>query len=169
MEAMTAMAALRRLLLVSFEALALAAFVIMLVSSILQVVFRYLLGLPLMWTEELARLMCVLTTYFGATVVLLLREHIRVDLLDTVLRPRGLALVGVVGDVLVGWFLVAFAYGCWLMAQATWATETATMEWFRMGYIYAAVGLAAAAMLVTVILDIVETLHRLLRPPEVAR
>jgi TRAP-type C4-dicarboxylate transport system permease small subunit len=161
---MTAMAAVRRFLLVSFEVVALAAFIVMLLSSILQVIFRYVLNLPLMWTEELARLMCVLTTYFGAVVVLLLREHIRVDFIDTVLRLRGRAVAAVVGDVLIGWFLVAFAYGCWLMAQATWATETATMEWFRMGYIYAAVGVAALAMLVAVIIDIIEALLQLLRP-----
>ena len=163
---MAAMAAFRRFLLVSFEVVALAAFVVMLLSSILQVIFRYVLNLPLMWTEELARLMCVLTTYFGTVVVLLLREHIRVDFIDTVLRPRGRAIAAVVGDILIGWFLVAFAYGCWLMAQATWATETAMMEWFRMGYIYAAVGVAAVAMLVTVIIDIIEALLQLLRPEE---
>jgi TRAP-type transport system small permease protein len=166
---MTAIAAIRRFLLVTFEAVALAAFVVMLVSSILQVTFRYLLNLPLMWTEELARLMCVLTTYFGATVVLLLREHIRVDFIDTLLRPLGLAMAALAGNLLVGWFLVAFAYGCWLMAQATWATETATMEWFRMGYVYAAVGVAAVAMLITVIIDVTEGLHGLLRPNAAAR
>lgn len=163
---MAAMVAFRRFLLVSFEVVALVAFVVMLLSSILQVIFRYVLNLPLMWTEELARLMCVLTTYFGAVVVLLLREHIRVDFIDTLLRPRGRAVVGVVGNILIGWFLVAFAYGCWLMAQATWATETATMEWLRMGYIYAAVGIAAVAMLVAVIIDITEALLQLLRPRE---
>jgi TRAP-type C4-dicarboxylate transport system permease small subunit len=161
---MAVIAALRRVLLVSFEAVALAAFVVMLVSSVLQVIFRYLLNLPLMWTEELARMMCVLTTYFGAVVVLLLREHIRVDLIDTMVGPRGRAIAVVVGDVLVGWFLVAFGYGCWLMANATWQTETATMAWFRMGYVYAAVGVSAAAMLVVVIFDIAEGLFRLMRP-----
>ncbi len=163
---MAAMAAFRRFLLVSFEVVALAAFVVMLLSSILQVIFRYVLNLPLMWTEELARLMCVLTTYFGAVVVLLLREHIRVDFIDTLLRPRGRAVAAIVGNILIGWFLVAFAYGCWLMAQATWATETATMEWLRMGYIYAAVGVAAVAMLVAVIIDITEALLQLFRPAE---
>jgi TRAP-type C4-dicarboxylate transport system permease small subunit len=160
------MAVFRRFLLVSFEVVALAAFVVMLLSSILQVIFRYVLNLPLMWTEELARLMCVLTTYFGAVVVLLLREHIRVDFIDTLLRPRGRAVAAVLGNILMGWFLVAFAYGCWLMAQATWTTETATMEWFRMGYVYAAVGVAAVAMLVVVITDIIEALLQLLRSEE---
>ena len=161
---MAMVAAVRRVLLVGFEALALAAFVVMLISSILQVLFRYVLNLPLMWTEELARMMCVLTTYFGAVVVLLLREHIRVDLIDTMLGARGRAVAVVAGDVLVGWFLVAFGYGCWLMANATWQTETATMAWFRMGYVYAAVGVSACAMLVVVIFDIAEGLFRLMRP-----
>ena len=52
----------------------------MLASSLLQVFFRYAINAPLMWTEELARLMCVVTTYFGSVVVLIAREHIRVDM-----------------------------------------------------------------------------------------
>jgi len=81
-----------RAIFLFFEAIAIAAFLIMLGSSILQVFLRYLTDISLMWTEELARLMCVFTTYFGIVVVLMLREHIRVDVLDAHLGPRGHAL-----------------------------------------------------------------------------
>lgn len=145
---------IRRAIFLGFEAIAVAAFLIMLGSSILQVFLRYLTDISLMWTEELARLMCVFTTYFGAVVVLLLREHIRVDMLDAVLGPRGRAIAAAVSDVLVAWFLVVFAIGCWLMARATWETETATMDWFRMGYVYTGVGIAVAAMIAVIVADL---------------
>jgi TRAP-type C4-dicarboxylate transport system permease small subunit len=153
----------RRFVLLGFETIAIAAFLIMLGASILQVVFRYVLDLPLMWTEELARLMCVFTTYFGGVVVLMLRDHIRVDLIDGLVGARGRIVAATASDVLVAWFLVVLAIGCWLMAQATWNTETATMSWFRMAYVYYGVGIAAIAMLGVVVGDIVRQLTALVR------
>jgi TRAP-type C4-dicarboxylate transport system permease small subunit len=126
----------------------------MLFSSLLQVFFRYAINAPLMWTEELARLMCVITTYFGSVAVLIAREHIRVDIVDGWVKGRSAALLGIAVDLLMAWFMVAFAIGCWLMTRATWTTFTASMPGFRMGYIYAAVGVAAAAMILVLALDI---------------
>lgn len=147
---------IRSAVLTVFEAVALAAFVLMLGCSVLQIVFRYVLNMPLMWTEELARMMCVLTTYFGSVVVLIAREHIRVELIDGYLSRRASLLLQIAVDLLIAWFLVALAYGCALMTRATWTTYTASMDWFRMGYVYAAVGVAVLAMLVVMVIDIYE-------------
>ena len=83
----------------------------------------------------------------------MLREHIRVDVLDAS-GLAGTPIAAAVGDVLVTWFLVVFGIGCWLMAQATWETETATMDWFRMGYVYVGVGVAVAAMIWLIAADL---------------
>ena len=159
---------LRRAMFLVLEGVAIAAFLIMLGSSILQVFLRYLTDISLMWTEELARLMCVFTTYFGAVVVLMLREHIRVDVLDAHLGARGRAIAALISDVLVTWFLIVFAVGCWLMARATWETETATMDWFRMGYVYVGVGIAVAVMIGLIIGDLIRQVTALIRGPKVA-
>ncbi|WP_340108140.1 TRAP transporter small permease [Pikeienuella sp. HZG-20] len=147
-------AQVRRAIFYIFETLAIAAFLLMLGSSVLQVFYRYVLNAPLMWTEELARLMCVLTTYFGSVVVLIAREHIRVEMIDSLLGRRGLATVGVIVDLMMAWFLVAVAYGCYLLTSATWTTFTASMAWFRTGYLYIAVGVAVSAMTLVLIIDI---------------
>lgn len=151
---MRAIFEIRRVIFYVFETVAVAAFLLMLGSSLLQVFFRYVMNTPLMWTEELARLMAVLTTYFGSVVVLIAREHIRVEMIDSFLQERSAAVLGIVVDLLMAWFLVAFAYGCVLMTSATWTTFTASMDWFRTGYIYVAVGVSAAAMALILALDI---------------
>ncbi len=151
---MITVAGIRRSIFYVFETLALATFVLMLGSSVLQVFFRYVLNMPLMWTEELARLMAVLTTFFGSVVVLIAREHIRVEMIDNLFTGRGKAAIGILADLLMAWFLVAVAYGCILLTSATWTTFTASMAWFRTGYIYIAVGVAVTAMLVVLVLDI---------------
>ena len=151
---METIAGIRRTIFYLFETVAIAAFVVMLGSSLLQVFFRYAIDAPLMWTEELARLMCVITTYFGSVGVLIAREHIRVDIIDGFVSGRGATALGLVVDILITWFTVAIAIGCWLMTGATWTTFTASMPWFRTGYIYVAVGVAAAGMTLILLLDI---------------
>ena len=146
----------RRVIFSVFETIAISAFLAMLASSLLQVFFRYAINSPLMWTEELARLMCVVTTYFGSVAVLIAREHIRVDSIDGWLQGRSAAVLGLIVDLLIAWFMVALMIGCWLMVSATWTTYTASMPWFRMGYVYAAVCIAACGMLLVLMLDIYE-------------
>ena len=146
----------RRVIFNLFESVAIIAFLVMLASSLLQVFFRYAINSPLMWTEELARLMCVVTTYFGSVAVLIAREHIRVDSIDGWLQGRSAAVLGLIVDLLIAWFMVALMIGCWLMVSATWTTYTASMPWFRMGYVYAAVCVAACGMLLVLMLDIYE-------------
>jgi TRAP-type C4-dicarboxylate transport system permease small subunit len=149
----------RRVVFNLFETIAIAAFLAMLGASLLQVFFRYAINAPLMWTEELARLMCVVTTYFGSVAVLIAREHIRVDSIDGWVKGRSAAALGVVVDLLIAWFMVALVIGCWLMTRATWTTYTASMPWFRMGYVYAAVGVAGCGMVLILALDIYERLQ----------
>ncbi len=147
-----------------FEILAVAAFLTMISSSILQVFFRYVLNAPLQWTEEVARLTCVLTTYFGGVVVLLSRENIRVDLIDNYVSGRSADALAMVCDLLIVWFLLSVGYGCYLLTFATWETFTATMDWIRMGYIYLAVGVSIGVMAALILLDMYERAMRLARP-----
>lgn len=151
---MATITGIRRTVFYFFETIAIVAFVVMLGSSLLQVFFRYAIDAPLMWTEELARLMCVVTTYFGSVGVLIAREHIRVDIIDGFVSGRAANVLGLVVDVLIAWFMVAIVIGCWLMTSATWTTFTASMPWFRTAYIYVAVGVAASGMVLVLLLDI---------------
>jgi TRAP-type transport system small permease protein len=160
------LAGTRRLIYNLFETIAIAAFLAMLASSLLQVFFRYAINAPLMWTEELARLMCVVTTYFGSVAVLIAREHIRVDSIDGWVKGRPAAAIGMMVDLLIAWFMIALVIGCWLMTKATWTTYTASMPWFRMGYVYAAVGVAGCGMVLVLALDLYERLLGIARARE---
>ena len=64
--------------------------------------------------------------------------------------------VAMLVDLLISWFLLSVAYGCWLLTNATWETYTATMDWFRTGYIYAAVGISMLVMTFLLLLDMFE-------------
>jgi TRAP-type C4-dicarboxylate transport system permease small subunit len=66
-----------------------------------QVFTRYVLGTPLSWTEEAARLALVWLTFMAAAFVSSRRAHITVDLIVTIVPRRVAAAIGVLAQVLV--------------------------------------------------------------------
>jgi len=61
------------------ECLSGAAFFTMAIVILIQVIWRYVLRSPLSWPEELARLLFIWASLFGAAIGLKLGSHYRVD------------------------------------------------------------------------------------------
>jgi TRAP-type C4-dicarboxylate transport system permease small subunit len=61
-----------------------------LVTMVLQVTFRYVLNAPLVWTEELARILYIWACYLGAPVALRRGNHVTIVFVSERLpRPLG--------------------------------------------------------------------------------
>jgi TRAP-type C4-dicarboxylate transport system permease small subunit len=73
--------------------LVIAAMAIMVAAVLLQVFTRYVLGHPLGWTEELARLAMVWWTFVTAGLLAARRRLLTIDALLLVLGPRAARLV----------------------------------------------------------------------------
>ncbi|MEZ5652957.1 MAG: TRAP transporter small permease [Burkholderiaceae bacterium] len=65
---------------VTLGAIVCSAFSVMMVLVFVQVINRYLLGLPLFWTEEVTRLLLVWSVLLGLPLVTLRRQEICVEL-----------------------------------------------------------------------------------------
>ncbi len=65
-----------------------AAMAVMFLVVVAQVFYRYVLNAPLIWAEEAARYLLVLTTFIGAPVAMRRGAHIAVTLIVELL-PRG--------------------------------------------------------------------------------
>jgi len=61
---------------------------VMFAAFLLQIVFRYLLNLPVGWTSEVSAILWIWLVLFGAAFVLREEEEIRFDLLYAAARPR---------------------------------------------------------------------------------
>ncbi|KJS86088.1 MAG: hypothetical protein JM58_07430 [Peptococcaceae bacterium BICA1-8] len=61
--------------------LTLIVITVMTLSAFLQVIFRYVLEYPLIWTEEIARFMFVWLTFLGSAAAVRTKNHIAMDLL----------------------------------------------------------------------------------------
>ena len=70
-----------------------AMLAVMFAAFILQIAFRYLLNLPIGWTNELSAILWIWLVLWGAAFVVREDEEIRFDLLFTLVRAPGRRLM----------------------------------------------------------------------------
>ena len=123
-------------------ALLAAIFVVM----VLQVTCRYLLGSPLVWSEELSRYLYIWVCYLGAPVALRRGNHIAITLFVDRLHPRVARGISVCMHLVALFFLLALAIeGAILTALShRLIAITVPIPW---SFIYAAVPISAALMM----------------------
>ena len=127
------------------EVLSVTIFVIMMGAMIMQVIFRYLLNSPIVWIEEFARFMFIWMIYLGVIISmeqgLLHRVNYFIDLLPKKLR----AVVYVIVNALVFWFLAFLIISGWQVVNRFSKVKSISLEW-PWKYIYLSVLLAASIM-----------------------
>jgi TRAP-type C4-dicarboxylate transport system permease small subunit len=116
----------------------LAGFIGMLLATGIQVLFRYVLEIPLAWTEELARVLFTTTMFLGMAIALREDEHIVVDFLFKRLPARASALGNAIIYFMILLFLIILARGTWIMIGITWESYMIAMDWMRTAYLYLA-------------------------------
>ena len=137
-----------RWLVANFEEVVTAILLAVMLGSVgLSVFCRYVLQMPLSWTEEVVLLCMVWVVFLGASMATKNREHIAIDVLLTVApRPvaRGLEILSLA--LTMGVLAILVWYGTLLIGATQYVTTTAlgipTM------YIYAAVPVSAILMLI---------------------
>ena len=120
---------------------------IMVAAVAVQVFFRFVIGDPLSWTEELARYAFVWITFLGAAVAYRHRAHIVVDIMLHLVPTWARAPLSWVVEGLVAVTLVILIREGLRMVETT-SNVQATMLQIPMSYIYAAIPVSAALMLV---------------------
>lgn len=63
--------------------------VVLVISTFMQVVFRFILNSPLAWTEELARYCLVFLTFLGAAYAMAMKQHVLVEFFTNLFPPIG--------------------------------------------------------------------------------
>lgn len=158
---------MRKILDLAERALSVAAmsgFIVMLVITGAQVLFRYVLKIPVPWTEELARILFVLSVFLGIAIATRRSEHIVVDFLLKKLPPRVLVPVVVLFGIAILAFLALWARGSATMIDVTWETRFISVEWFRLGYIYLAELVGVGLTAVFLVAQVFDTVATLLKP-----
>lgn len=145
-------------------AIALTAFVGMLLSTWAQVLFRKF-GVSVDWTEELARVLFLCSVFLSIAIALHESKHIVVDFLFNRLPPRIRSVVQAGFHILIFLFLVSLLRGSLKMTSVTWETYMISMNWMRTGYLYMMESFAIALMMIFLAGAFYQNLRKLKNTP----
>ena len=129
---------------ISFWLARLSATVVVLLASgfvlalLAQVVFRYVLNIPLSWSEELATFLFVWSTVLAASYGVRGQEHLRLTFLQDVLPPMGRRVLNGFCQALIAGFGVFLIREGWRLADLVW-TNTSAAIGYPLGYLYIAI------------------------------
>lgn len=127
----------------------------------LQVIMRYLFDAPLQWPEELTQILLVWMTFIAAVGLSRQGLHIRVEILENFLGPKGRNALEAVFNLMTIAFMLALMIGGWAMYEQLSFERTAALRW-KLNMIYAVVPLSAAAMFAVHLWQLVGNLRSLL-------
>ncbi len=104
--------------------------VLLLVAAVLvvnQMVFvRYVLGGSTIWQTEFVTFSIVAATFLGSPYVLLLKGHVRVDLIENVVGNDAKMALRLISDVLSLVFCGLLAWAGWIHFHEAWAENWTT-------------------------------------------
>ena len=138
---------------------AMVAFIGMLLSTGSQVLFRYVLQISVGWTEELARVLFILSMFLGIAIAIREKEHIVVDFLFKKLPGRLRGIAGLVFNLAILAFLAGLMRGAAKMALVTWESSLIAMTWLMNGWLYFGECIAIGLMMVFVLAETAKSLE----------
>jgi TRAP-type C4-dicarboxylate transport system permease small subunit len=113
------------------------------------VVCRYFLDASLAWYEEVSRFLLIWIVFLGAVIAFIKGDHLGIDVIFLVLRPRHQRMVTVVADALVLVALAIMIQGGWEMAidslESGWVASSVPIPY---GWVYMVGPVSAALMFV---------------------
>jgi len=137
---------------------AITAAMIMTIMVFLQVIFRYLIGEALSFSEELARYMFVWSVAMGTALALRRHAHIGVEVLVEALPVRIGDKIKIVGTLLNLLFFGLLIWYGFAMVAATMDQESPALL-LPMGYVYLAIPISGIVLFVCEIANYLESYH----------
>lgn len=141
------------------DILATASFIGFFLAVVAQIAYRYL-GISIVFSEELARLLNLYAVFLGAAVASRINGHIRIDAIDNLFglsrRPWLRSALRIAYQIVAIVFLTVFAIGATRLVSSNWDIPLATMEWLNNGQIYLAAAIGAWLMVLQAVGRIIE-------------
>jgi TRAP-type C4-dicarboxylate transport system permease small subunit len=104
---------------------------VILVALFLQVVFRFVIDMPLGWTEELSVLLLPWLCYFGSSLAVRERKHLRIEILTHFLSPWWQKLFDLISNLCFLAFAIFASYYTILLTKTILDRNvmTAVLQW----------------------------------------
>jgi TRAP-type C4-dicarboxylate transport system permease small subunit len=134
------------------------AFAGFLCAIVAQVIYRYI-GISMVWSEEVARLLNVYMVFFGLILVTANNGHLRIDILERSFgSPTLLRGLRVLHLSLALVFLLCLAWGGTKLTLSSWDHRLATLAWANHGMFYLPVVIGTLVSSALIILKLVPEL-----------
>ncbi|MGE5254987.1 MAG: TRAP transporter small permease [Planctomycetaceae bacterium] len=139
-------------------------FVLLLVLAVTQVLFRYLLMIPLPWTEELARFTLVWVTFLGSASVTRRKLHIAVDYFIARMPLKTRQVLSLCSYSLILVFLATVLWGALIMMEEAAPIFAGSIPWLSQMYLYLGGVIGLSLMILFVSLDLEREIGRVRHP-----
>ncbi|KYG29470.1 TRAP transporter small permease [Alkalihalobacillus trypoxylicola] len=121
----------------------------------LQVITRFVINVPLSWTEEIARYLMVYIVFLGSGLAMRAQQHIAIDfLLDVISAKNKKRLTYFILWVCVAFFSLLVFFGTHLTLLVM-SQSTPTLQ-YSMAFAYAAVPIGSSVMLLNAIAVLID-------------
>lgn len=99
--------------------------------TLVQVFFRYVLNNALSWSEELTRIAFIWMTFITGAVAINQRRHLRIDTFINLLPERGRLIIDLAVHALILLFFLFLLFHAFNLAARTINTMTGALRWPR--------------------------------------
>ena len=113
-------------------------YAVIVIAMFAQVFFRYALGAPLSWSEEISRYMFVWLVYLGGYVAVIRNAHVGVDYVTRRLSAKTRATMNTVLSIMI---IAALGYAAYHGALLTW--DNVAADWFTISFLSMAIPYSA--------------------------
>lgn len=126
-------------------------FMIMIITLFGEVVSRFLFSLPMMWAGEIGRYLFIWIVYLGAAQAFIKKRHLTVDFLaKKIPSPYSNYLDTILHLMIMIFLFFVFVNGV-KYAGMNFDKSAYSVEWIRIGWMYAAIPVGAALMILNII------------------
>jgi TRAP-type transport system small permease protein len=138
----------------AIDLLAITTFSGMFACVLAQVFFRYFLDSPLTWSDELARYLFVWCAFLGWVIAARRRSHLAITMMQSRLSARPRAALAVGAALVAVAFVIVLGYHGVRITLRNADVQTPSL-FFTIGVVYAIVPVAALAVALHAISDLV--------------
>jgi len=121
--------------------------IFLVVSISLQILNRYVMKIPMPWTEEYANYFFVWLAMFGSAKAVREKSHIFVDILEVIIKGRIAQICGFIADCVSMVFFVTLLYVSIPWTVKNFGVNSESIPVLSMGMFYACIPAAAAIMI----------------------
>lgn len=122
---------------------------------VLQVTTRFVINVPLAWTEEIAKYLMIYIVFFGSGLAMRNNQHIAIDFMVEILKGKSKVVLEKIILWICGIFSVFLIYFGSQLTFRVIEQSTPTLQ-YSMAWAYAAIPLGALLMLLNIIAALID-------------